>query len=386
MMRICYMVDAPFLGGAERYVSRLAGALDPRGFEASLVVRASDAGDAMDRWADDLAARGYRVARVPMRLPYRPHDAVAIHNVLAALSPQVVHVNMPGPYDGQMALLAPIARMAGASAVVTTEHLPMVRPLWKRALVKRVAYRAVDAVVTVCGANVPFLVGAQSVPPDKVRVVHNGIRANYGSAAAPRSETRLRYTIPDDAVLVVFVGNLLHHKGLHRVIEAMSHVEGRWHLAVAGTGPEEVPCRALLESVGLAERATFLGALSSGDVESLLGAADILTLPSTIEGLPYVILEAMASGVAVVAGAVYGIPEMIDDGVHGFLVEPADRAALAHALARLVNEPQLRVAMGSAARARFLAEFTLERQARTMEDLYRELAGRRHVVTARGTS
>jgi len=377
MIRVCYMVDAPFLGGAERYVSRVALGLDRRAFLPSLVVR-EPADDAMAAWVDGMEREGIRVVRVPMRLPFRPGDARGILAALDAIAPDLVHVNMPGPYDGQMGILAPLARMAGVRAVVTTEHLPMVERLWKRALVKRVAYRAVDCVVTVCRANVPYLTGAQSVPAWKVRVVPNGVRGDYGSAAPPREASRARFGLPAGDSVVAFVGNLLRHKGLHRVIEALpAGPDARWHLVVAGSGPEEAVCRELAEGRGVAGRVTFLGALAPADVEALLAGVDVLALPSTIEGMPYVVLEAMASGVAVVAGAVFGIPEMIDDGVHGYLVNPTDAGALRAALERLLRDRGHTAAMGAAARARFRSEFTLERQLRAMESLYQELAGRR---------
>jgi len=379
MTNICYVVDAPFLGGAERYVSRVALGLARDEFRPSLVIRETRGDDGgLREWAESMADLGLPVQRVPMRLPFRPWDAVGIHRALEATSPHVVHVNMPGPYDGQMGLVAPIARMCGARAVVVTEHLPMVARLWKRALVKRVALHYVDAVLTVARANVPYLVGPQSVPLAKIRVIPNGLRADYGSLRAPRGEVRDAYGIPAASVAVAFVGNLLRHKGLHRLIAALSEVGGeRWHLVVVGTGPEEERCRARVDTLGLGARATFAGALEPEDVERLLPAVDILALPSTTEGMPYVVLEAMACGLPVVAGRVYGIPEMVRDGREGHLVDPADVGALAQALDRLITDAGLRERMGSAGRARFEEFFTLKRQVSAIEGVYRELLGRR---------
>jgi glycosyltransferase involved in cell wall biosynthesis len=179
-------------------------------------------------------------------------------------------------------------------------------------------------------------------------------------------------------VVVLFVGNLLRHKGLHRVVRALAEVGGNtWRLVVVGTGPEGERCRARLASLGLSDRATFLGALSPRDVETVLAAGDILALPSTMEGMPYVVLEAMASGIPVVVNKVFGIPEMVEDGVHGFVVEPGDTSAFSRALARLIDDAELRSEMGAAARARFLREFTLSRQVSAIESVYRELAGGR---------
>jgi glycosyltransferase involved in cell wall biosynthesis len=102
---------------------------------------------------------------------------------------------------------------------------------------------------------------------------------------------------------------------------------------------------------------------------------DVLALPSTQEGMPYVILEAMASGVPVVAAGVYGIPEMVAQGETGLLVEPRDEAGLRDALISLVERPNVREKMGIAARRRFESQFTLDRQLSAIESIYLELAG-----------
>ncbi len=379
MINVCYMVDAPFLGGAERYISRIALGLDRSQFRPSLVIRVpgSDDGGLTD-WATELESSGVPIEWVRMRLPFRPWDAPGIIRALEKFAPHVVHVNMPGPYDGQMGLLAPLARIAGTRAVVVTEHLPMVERLWKRALVKRLAYLFVDSVLTVARANVPYLSGSQSVRPDKIVVVPNGLRDDFGTRVPPRQDIRDDLQLGHEDVGVLFIGNVLRHKGLHRVIGALETIDSdRWRLLVVGKGPDEERCRARLVKAGLLDRATFLGAMSPRNVEGVLSAVDVLTLPSTIEGMPYVILEAMASGVPVVAGGVFGIPEMIEDGRHGFLVEPTDGAALASALGRLITDDDLRRSMGALARERFRAEFTLSRQVAAIQGVYRRLVGHR---------
>jgi hypothetical protein len=100
MIRICYVVDAPFLGGAELYVARLARALDPRAFSVSVLMRRDAQDPRLMQWAEALRAAGVTVVATPMRLPYVPLDAWRMFRVLDTLAPHIVHVNMPGPYDG----------------------------------------------------------------------------------------------------------------------------------------------------------------------------------------------------------------------------------------------------------------------------------------------
>ncbi len=110
--------------------------------------------------------------------------------------------------------------MTGAR-VVTTEHLPMVAPLWKRAWVKRLAYRWPDRGVTVSRANLPYLVG-QGVARSRARVIYNGVEPDVAPRASERARVRGALGVPDAETLVVFIGNLLPHKGLNDTIKALS--------------------------------------------------------------------------------------------------------------------------------------------------------------------
>jgi glycosyltransferase involved in cell wall biosynthesis len=378
MLNVCYLVDAPFLGGAERYVSRIATGLDRSRFRPSVIMRGPvHPNSGLDQWRSDLEDAGLPVRALPMDIPFRPHRAVAVFRAIADVSPHVVHVNLPGPTDGQMGLLVPIARMAGARSVVVTEHLPMLDSTWKRGLLKRISYRWVDRVATVCHANVPHLVEKQFVPAARTVVIHNALDAAYGTRVDEGvAAVRERFGLPGGKTLVLFLGNLLRHKGLHRVVRALSEVPDLpWHLVVVGEGPERAPCQKRLEHGGLAGRVTFLGRLAPRDVERVLSAVDVLSLPSTIEGMPYVILEAMASGVPVVSTSVYGIPEMVEHGETGLLVGPGDEDGLRDALAEMLTDPGRRERFGRAARRRFEERFTLDRQIGEMEALYAETAG-----------
>ncbi len=372
MIRVVYTVDAPFLGGAEHYVSRLATSLDRARFAPAVLMRA-DVHPSLGPWIDELERAGVPVARAQMRLPFHPGDAVGIVRALGRFEPHVVHVNMPGPYSGQTALLAPLARAAGARVVVT-EHLPMVERLWKRACVKRLAIGAVDVAVTMTRANAALLVGRQGYPRAKVRVVENGVPRAYGAGIDPAAE-RSRLGIEAGTVAFVFVGNLIPHKGLRTTIEALWKVRrGAWKLFVVGEGPDQAASHALALRLGLADRVSFLGARPAAEVERVVGACDALVLPSSVEGMPYVILEAMACAKPVVSTRAFGIPEAVVDDESGLLVEPGDVGALSHALERVAADAALRARLGRAARERFEARFTLERHVARMSALYRELA------------
>lgn len=376
-MRLCFAVDAPYAGGAERYVSLLASGVDRQLFEP--FVLAKDAAG-LDGWSRELTASGVPVTRVPMDLPFHPSHVFPLMSALRRIAPHVVHVNMPGPYDGQMGLLAPLSRLAGCAGVVTTEHLPRVERLAKRAAVKALSYAFVDRVLTVCRANEPYLAGRQGVPAHKIGVVYNGIRATYGSGRhGKREERRRALGLEPGGFGLVFVGSLEDRKGLGVLIEGLAGVAGAdWRLFVVGTGERESAYREISRERGIGDRLRFLGGLSEEEVEGVLCASDALVLPSFMEGMPYVILEAMACSLPVIATRVDGIPEAAPDGDSALLVEPGDAAGLGAAIRRLADDEPLRKTLGERGRRRFERLFTLDRHISRMQSIYFDLVAGGH--------
>ena len=158
-------------------------------------------------------------------------------------------------------------------------------------------------------------------------------------------------------------------------------------LVLGGEGPEGDALRAHGQRLGLAPDALLLpGWLDATRKQELLEQASCLALPSYGEGLPLVILEAMAAGKPVVATTVGGIPEVARDGVEGLLVAPGDVDALEEALDRLLSDRGLRTSLGARGRRRVLADYSPERLAARIDTLYGELLTRRSSVPARRRS
>jgi len=376
-MHVTFTVDAAFLGGAERYVERIGVGLIARGIDVAVLARepGSEEKD-LAGWYEQLRGRGMLVRTVAMGLPFHPFRCAPIAKAFRALRPDLVHLNVPGPYDAQMGLLAPLARLSGARAVVATDHLPMVKPLWKRAMVRRTGYAFVRRVITVCHANVAPLVDWHRVRANRIVVIPNGVSDPYGADGVPRARMRADRGWQDDEVVVAFVGNILEHKGLARVIEALAHItDGRWRLVVAGDGPDRARCEALTEHLAPSGRIHFLGAINPNRVADILAGCDVLALPSRVEGMPYVILEAMAAECAVVASTVAGIPEQVSEGVTGLLVDAEDVSAIARALADLISDPSRCARFGREGRRRFKRLFSLEQQVDRTVSVYRDALG-----------
>jgi glycosyltransferase involved in cell wall biosynthesis len=365
-VRIVYVSSAGYFGGAERYLELLLGSLDRDRFEPVLITfgapgldplraaaQRAEAGVVDLYWPSTFSAAGWRSMRA----------------AVAERRPCIVHCNLPGPFDCRYGIPAVCARGAGALGVVTTEHLPMVPSFAKARLLRLLSARAIDRVITVSRDNASHLEVIHRVDPSRIRVIYNGI-PDPGPAAAPRRDA----DAGAGPVRILMVGALERRKGHETMLEALRLLGARYRLDVAGAGPEEGRIRSLASGSELVDRVGLLGRVR--DVPSLMAASEIIAVPSLLEATPYVILEAMAAARPVVASRIYGIPEIVEDGVTGLLVEPGDPSALAGALRRLGEDPDLALRIGRAGRAAFEERFTLQRSVCGTEAVYEELLRR----------
>lgn len=197
---------------------------------------------------------------------------------------------------------------------------------------------------------------------DHIRIVHCGVTpAQYG----PHQ--------PTAAPVVTFVGRLDSVKGVPLLVEAFAklrtaHPEAR--LSIIGDGPERAACEARVAALGMGEVTTFHGYKASHEVAEMLRHSDMLVLPSFAEGVPVVLMEAMASGIPVVASGVAGVGELVENGVSGFTVPPGDVDTLAARIGALLADPELRARMGAAGRAKVKAEFDLEKEVAWLSDIF----------------
>ncbi|MFG6461613.1 glycosyltransferase family 4 protein [Roseateles sp. DXS20W] len=198
-----------------------------------------------------------------------------------------------------------------------------------------------QACVGVSQALVDVLSG-WGVPPDKLHVIRNGVdlaRFAVQDAAAARA----RLGLPLDAPVVLSVGNLFELKGHALLIDAVARLTQAWptlQLVIAGEGPERERLQQLMHQHGLQARVRLLGAVPNADLPHWYGAADLFALPSSREGLPNVMLEALACGTPVVATAVGGIPEVLGGQPDaGLLLDERSPAALARAIDAVLRRP-----------------------------------------------
>jgi glycosyltransferase involved in cell wall biosynthesis/GT2 family glycosyltransferase len=202
----------------------------------------------------------------------------------------------------------------------------------------------------------------------RLHVIHCGVDPARYAAAAERPGNRL-----------LFVGRLAAVKGVPLLLQALAEARQArpdLRLTLVGDGPERPALQAEAKALGLAGACDFVGYQSQQAVADLLSRHDALVLPSFAEGVPVVLMEAMAARLPVIATRVAGVPELVEDGVSGLLIPPGDPAPLTAAILRLMTDPDLRARMGEAGRARVARDFDAGAEAARLALLFRgALAG-----------
>lgn len=232
--------------------------------------------------------------------------------------------------------------------------------------------RRADRVVAVSAARKAHL-ERSGCTPDRVVTIHNAVDMP-GRVPVDAASVRRALGLPVDRPVIAVVGRLSREKGQVYFVQAMAEVvqavPGATGLIV-GDGPDERLLRARVAALGLQDVIHFAG--YRRDMPQIYPAIDVLVLPSLSEGLPNVVLEAMAHARPVIATRVGGVPEVIEDGVTGVLVPPEDVHALSRASVKLLRLPMRRESMGRAARERVDREFCVRARAERILSVYREV-------------
>ncbi len=331
---VCFV--CPSIGGGARLLGR-ARALGIKAFPFDVLER----GPELDRFADWL-----RSSRI-----------------------QILNVHAGVGWEGIQAVHA--ARSAGVRAVVRTEHLPfLLTDTSQREEYSRMV-RKLDRLLCVsdCVRESHILAG---VPTELAHTVRNGV---YPRSPVPdRKAVESEFGLGRGSRVILTIGRMTEQKGYGFLLQAAPRILASYPQARfiwVGDGPLESELRGQAEELGIANSIRFVG--GSSDVGRLMASSDLLVLPSLFEGLPLVILEAMAIGIPVIATEICGTCEVIVDSVSGRLVEPGNPLAIAEAIVQALDQPQLAARWSQEGCARFARDFHAARMARETASHFAQL-------------
>lgn len=385
-LRILQVITRLVRGGAPNVVLSIAEGMAKKGHSCELAtgVETGREGELLSR-AKEL---GLKVIHIPSLVrEVRPaRDLAALFELMRVIATgryDVVHT-----HTSKAGLLGRVAaKLAGVRAIVHSPHghifaplanIPGVsgRPVMKKIFywVERVAARFCDHIVCLSENEKRELLGMHLAMPGRVSVIRNAVDvAALREAAGRNCERKLR--LPASSFVIGVAGRLTAEKGVSVLLTAMKEVLVRVpgaRLVIAGDGPERAALEQQARDLGIADAVDFLGMRT--DLPRVLATLDVFVLPSLYEGFGLVLLEAMAVGTPVIATRVGGVPEVVEDGVTGLLVPPADPGKLAKAILRLERDAELAETLVKGASLRLQSNFDLPRLVDTFEQLYFSLS------------
>jgi glycosyltransferase involved in cell wall biosynthesis len=371
-LRVVHVAGSAEWGGGERYLELLARHLDRERFSLAVVMPAE--GPLRAR----LASAAVEAHVVDLGALVSVRAVVRLAAVLRRLAPDVVQSH--GARSNVYTRLA--ARLAGVPAVVSTIHNALAD--YPVSLARLALYRAVERFTRPL-ATCAVCVAAALAPEDPARsvVIHNGIDVDdfdpdAGRLWAPALGRDLGL---GTGPVVGFVGRLTPQKDPVAFVRTLATLRAS-RPDVQGLVVGDGPLRSTVEDVARALGVTCRFVGERDDVTALFALVDVFLLTSVSEGFPFVVLEAMAMERPVVATAVNGVPEIVEDGVTGVLVARGDVDGMARALLGMLASPGAARAMGRAGRRRVAERFTARRMADETQALYLRLLSRAPTVAA----
>ncbi len=362
MAKVLHIVQSLEAGGAERVVVEYALAHDRERYtpEVCCVM----AGGPLE---DVLKDAGVRVHILTRRTRFDIGAVLRLARIIAAGGFDVVHNHN----FTALTIGVPAAILGGAMAIVRTEHNVVSRRSPWRSFLSRLATLRENAQVGVSHAVRASHVQSGRIRPERFVTIWNGIDDGRLVVASDSTSVRAELGIPQEAVFCITVGSLTPQKDHENLFAAAREVGKKRddvYFVVVGGGELEESLRARISELDLMSRVLLLG--SRLDVPRLLKAADLFVLPSAWEGLPITILEVMASGIPCIATEVGGVPEVIVNGVNGFVVPPRDPRLLAQRILELADDSHLRAGMAASARSVYEGAYTSQAMTRQTEALY----------------
>jgi len=336
------------VGGAEKALVQLVTRLDRSRWSPSVVGLQPEGplAETLRKASIDVLSLNVRSWRNAAKA-FRRWRCELITRQPAVLQTYLFHANLLGRIAGRAAGVPVIASGVRVAERRTKGHL----------LVDQLTHRLADAHVCVSRAVADYHAAAARIPGTRVVVIPNAVEAPHTN---PPSADWSSLNLPPAGAKLVFIGRLEPQKGLDLLFDAIAGLptEKRPSLVVLGAGPDRQRLETQAEGLGIANLVRFLG--WRPNPTEWIAAADALVLPSRWEGMPNVVLEAMAVGKPAIATNVEGVTDLIDDGRTGWIAEPENPESLSRTLFRFLDDRNQWFAIGAAARQKAETEFAVE--------------------------
>ena len=352
--RVVHVCNGLNVGGMEKLLVEFARGVDRSMCELHFVSLGG-----RGQLADDLELAGHSVSSLDKQPGLRPGLVLRLAQLFRELRPDVVHTHNTGAYF----YAVPAARLARVPVVVHTRHGQRYGATQRQDRLFRLFSRFVDRVVCVSEDGRQLSLG-EGIDPQRVCTIHNGIDL-----------TRFAYHGPVAGGPAVLVARLSPEKDVDTLLRATAIVVKTcpdFRLNLVGDGVSRQCLEELARQLGLGHRVRFCGETHA--VAEMLSQAALFALPSLTEGVSLTLLEAMASGLPVVATAVGGNPEVVRHGETGLLVEPRSPERFADALRQIWTQPAQAQQMGKAGRRRVEEHFDVRHMIIQYQSLYRRCA------------
>jgi glycosyltransferase involved in cell wall biosynthesis len=331
---------------------------DDKGFE-SLLVRGQAAGATIIP-VDDNGPLDWRIAR-------------RFKQICGEHRPAIWHA-----HDYKSNFFGLLANRHTPMKLITTAH-GYVEQTWKTPIyygLDRFVLKFYDHVICVSEDLHSFML-ERGIAEERCSYIPNGIDTEEYRRTQPSIDAKRRAGVPEGRMVIGAVGRLSPEKGFDLLLQAFASMcvatGADCELWIAGEGSEKARLAVMIEELGLVGRAKLLGFTS--DIHELFAAMDGFVLSSLREGIPNVVLEAMAMEVPMVCTRVAGVPNVMDDEKEGLLIDCGSTPALEAALTRLVTEPSLRISLAKAARARVERRHSFSLRMQRIKDVYERVLG-----------
>ena len=376
-LRVLHVISYMGRGGAEMGILKLIAGLGEEFEHRICTTRGFDTDFVRSSFSEE---KMYVAGNSDLKLQF---PVFRLARIMRQYRPHIVHTRNWGAIEAVLA-----AKLTGVPVVVHSEHgyeVDMFAGLqMRRRIFRRTAYAMTDAVFAVTRELRDFHARQAWIRPERMRVIYNGVDTQrFAPCREARVAVRKELSLPEKSFVVGSVGRLVPIKDHQTLLKAAALVSRSGidvRVLLVGSGPEREKLQALATNV-LEGSVCFAG--DSNRVPELLNAMDVFVLPSLGEGMSNTLLEAMASGLPVLATNVGGNPEIIKENVNGSLFTPGDVQWLADRLNLLARDPALIHQLGTAARNQAIESFSLSRMLESYRSFYLDLAARCRIAATR---